>query len=376
MLFLQPEPSLKTEKAAARRWARQTRAAFTPEQWDAFGAAMAQRLCLLPQWQAAQTVFCFASHGPEPDTLPLLQAALAEGKQLCVPRCTGPGQMEAIPLGDLALLAPGSYGIPEPPAQLPPCPPAGIQLAVLPCLAAGLERYIDGYSLHYTWQMKEQDFVKFFRELSPGTISNKLVNSEESAFSHPSDVIKLMARDLYLHGFESVYCYLARDRMEGASLNRSGFFDIDWRPKLRLLSSAAAADAMKTRDFVRMAEPAEDVEAYLLQNNPAAPAGTPKYAVVLWKNGAAEAMNPDFTPGPTLEPATVHFRDGKVVKAVDWLLDEVPFTTASPQFEITERPLVVYCDELPSWPEVTRGEWLKKHRAYTVAASEAVVPAN
>ena len=244
------------------------------------------------------------------------------------------------------------------------------------CLAAGLERYIDGYSLHYTWQMKEQDFVKFFRELSPGTISNKLVNSEESAFSHPSDVIKLMARDLYLHGFESVYCYLARDRMEGASLNRSGFFDIDWRPKLRLLSLAAAADAMKTRDFVRMAEPAEDVEAYLLQNNPAAPAGTPKYAVVLWKNGAAEAMNPDFTPGPTLEPATVHFRDGKVVKAVDWLLDEVPFTTASPQFEITERPLVVYCDELPSWPEVTRGEWLKKHRAYTVAASEAVVPAN
>ena len=139
MLFLQPEPSLKTEKAAARRWARQTRAAFTPEQWAAFGAAIAQRLCLLPQWQAAQTVFCFASHGPEPDTLPLLQAALAEGKQLCVPRCTGPGQMEAIPLGDLALLAPGSYEIPEPPAQLPPCPPAGIQLAVLPCLAAGLD---------------------------------------------------------------------------------------------------------------------------------------------------------------------------------------------------------------------------------------------
>ena len=244
------------------------------------------------------------------------------------------------------------------------------------CLSAGLERYIDGYSLHYTWQMKEQDFVKFFRELSPGTVSDKLVNSEESAFSHPSDIIKLMARNLYLHRFESVYCYLARDRMEGASLNRSGFFDIDWRPKLRLLSLAAAADAMKTRNLVRMAEPAEDVEAYLLQNNPAAPAGSPKYAVVLWKNGAVEAMNPNFTPSPTLKPATVRFRDGKVVKAVDWLLDEVPFTAASPQFEITERPLVVYCDELPSWPEVTRSEWLKKHRACTVATSEAVVPAN
>ena len=137
MLFLQPEPSLKIEKAAARRWARQARAAFTPEQWAAFGAAMARQLCLLPAWQAARTVFCFASHGPEPDTLPLLQAALAEGKQLCLPRCTGPGQMEAIPLGDLALLAPGAYGIPEPPAHLPPCPPEGIQMAVLPCLAAG-----------------------------------------------------------------------------------------------------------------------------------------------------------------------------------------------------------------------------------------------
>ena len=80
MLFLQPEPSLKIEKTAARRWARQARAAFTPEQWAAFGAAMARQLCLLPAWQAARTVFCFASHGSEPDTLPLLQAALAEGK--------------------------------------------------------------------------------------------------------------------------------------------------------------------------------------------------------------------------------------------------------------------------------------------------------
>ncbi len=242
------------------------------------------------------------------------------------------------------------------------------------CLGLGLEKYINGYSLHYTWQMKEQDFVKFFRELSPGGISDKLVNSEESAFSHPSDVIKLMARDLYLHGFESVYCYLARDRMEGASLNRSGFFDIDWRPKLRLLSLAVAADAMKSRDLVRMAEPADNVEAYLLQNNSAAARGTPEYAIVMWKNGAVEAMNPNFTPGPTLTPADVLFHDGKVVCAMDWLLDEIPFNATAPRFEITERPIVIYCDELPSWPEVTREQWLKKHRLYTVAASEAVIP--
>ena len=131
---MQPEPSLKTEKAAARRWARQTRAAFTPEQRAAFGAAMAQRLCLLPQWQAAQTVFCFASQGPEPDTLPLLQAALAEGKQLCVPRCTGPGVMELRQIRSFEELVPGAYGILEPPMTAPLTDPDDVDLAILPCL--------------------------------------------------------------------------------------------------------------------------------------------------------------------------------------------------------------------------------------------------
>ena len=99
------------------------------------GEALCRRVLDMPQYRAAKTVFAFAGTGWEVDTAPLLRAALAAGKRLCVPLCAVPGQMEARLLRDLAELTPGAYGIPAPPEDAPLCPPEEIDFAAVPCLS-------------------------------------------------------------------------------------------------------------------------------------------------------------------------------------------------------------------------------------------------
>lgn len=128
---------LNTQKQAARRAARQQLAQISPQEFSAIGAAMWQTLQAQPAWQSAESVFCFVGALHEPDTMPILQGALSAGKQLLVPRIAGPGQMQLVPLQSLERLQPGAFGILEPPQALPAVPAgSGVQLAVLPCLAA------------------------------------------------------------------------------------------------------------------------------------------------------------------------------------------------------------------------------------------------
>lgn len=128
---------LNAQKQAARRAARQLLAQISPQEFSAIGAAMWQTLQAQPAWQSAESVFCFVGALHEPDTMPILQGALSAGKQLLVPRIAGPGQMQLVPLQSLGQLQLGAFGILEPPQALPAIPAgSGVQLAVLPCLAA------------------------------------------------------------------------------------------------------------------------------------------------------------------------------------------------------------------------------------------------
>ena len=128
---------LNAQKQAARRAARQQLAQISPQEFSAIGAAMWQTLQAQPAWQNAESVFCFVGALHEPDTMPILQGALLAGKQLLVPRIAGPGQMQLVPLQSLEQLQPGAFGILEPGQALPAVPAgSGVQLAVLPCLAA------------------------------------------------------------------------------------------------------------------------------------------------------------------------------------------------------------------------------------------------
>lgn len=118
-------------RAAIRALERQLPQAYK----ETADAAIAAHLLAMPEYQAAGTVFCFAGTPREIDTRPILAHALAAGKTLCLPLCTGDGLMELRRITSLADLGPGAYGILEPPADSPALDGDTVDFAVLPCLS-------------------------------------------------------------------------------------------------------------------------------------------------------------------------------------------------------------------------------------------------
>ena len=96
--------------------------------------AIAAHLLAMPEYQEADTVFCFVGTAREIDTRPVLADTLAAGKRLCVPLCTGKGLMELRQIQGLDELSPGAYGILEPAMDSPTVSLDDVDFAVLPCL--------------------------------------------------------------------------------------------------------------------------------------------------------------------------------------------------------------------------------------------------
>lgn len=119
--------------------------------------AIAAHLTAMPEYQAAGTIFCFVGTPHEIDTRPILENALAAGKRLCVPLCTGPGMMELRQISTLSQLSPGAYGIPEPPEDAPTVSVDETDFAILPCLTCNHlghrlgqgQGYYDRFLAHY-----------------------------------------------------------------------------------------------------------------------------------------------------------------------------------------------------------------------------------
>lgn len=119
--------------------------------------AIAAHLTAMPEYQAAGTIFCFVGTPHEIDTRPILENALATGKRLCVPLCTGPGMMELRQISTLSQLSPGAYGIPEPPEDAPTVSVDETDFAILPCLTCNHlghrlgqgQGYYDRFLAHY-----------------------------------------------------------------------------------------------------------------------------------------------------------------------------------------------------------------------------------
>ncbi len=128
--------SIREEKQALRQHIRKAMELLPPDYFHQAGEEMGRRIRETETYRQASTIFCFVSHGKEPDTLPLLEQILLDGKRLCVPLCKAPGIMEARQITSLSQLSLGAYGIPEPPADAPLLPPSAIHLALIPCLAA------------------------------------------------------------------------------------------------------------------------------------------------------------------------------------------------------------------------------------------------
>lgn len=102
---------LGDEKKSLRREALAARRALLPAYREEASAKMVAKLCALPLFQQAQTIFLYASMPDEVQTYGLMQKCLALGKTVALPKITGRRAMEAVAFSSLDDLEPGAYDI-------------------------------------------------------------------------------------------------------------------------------------------------------------------------------------------------------------------------------------------------------------------------
>lgn len=127
---------IQERKAAMRRAVRSRAAGLSPDYLRRADAGICRGLLGLPEVARAGVIFAFYPAAGEPQLMPVLAELGRQGKTLLLPRCIGPGVMEARRAGDLSCLAPGRYGIPEPGEGCPVVPWGEVEFAILPCVTA------------------------------------------------------------------------------------------------------------------------------------------------------------------------------------------------------------------------------------------------
>ena len=128
--------TISAQKKLLRRDLLRLLWAIPEREKQASDEAIRLRLASLPQYQQATSLFIFVGDGWEVDTWPLIEAALAEGKQIAVPRCLPGGLMEACLIrsrGELRQTPP--LGLWEPGAGAAVLPTSQIDFALIPCIA-------------------------------------------------------------------------------------------------------------------------------------------------------------------------------------------------------------------------------------------------
>lgn len=103
----------------------------------------------MPEYKQAKTIFCFVGTEGEINTMPVIEEAMANGKCVGAPVCTGPGLMEARRIRRTEDLMPGSFGLLEPGADAALILPEEIDLAVVPCLSCSHDGRRLGYGGGY-----------------------------------------------------------------------------------------------------------------------------------------------------------------------------------------------------------------------------------
>lgn len=156
------------DKHALRKHIAEKRAVLSDEYLRSAGKVIASKAASSEAFKGAQCVFIYASCKGEPDTYALIKEALAAGKTVLVPKCRKKPHMDAVRIFSEDDLAPGSYGICEPFSD-EPYPKDRIDLAVIPCVSAGLNgRRLGHGGGYYDVFLKDTKAVKMclcFKEL-------------------------------------------------------------------------------------------------------------------------------------------------------------------------------------------------------------------
>ena len=106
------------DKAALRRQIRDQKRAMTEDQINAASARLGELFADTEQYRNAKTIYGYLPYNQEVRTVPMLERALKDGKQVAVPKVYG-DEMKFIYLTDLSQVEKGYAGIPEPIANTP-----------------------------------------------------------------------------------------------------------------------------------------------------------------------------------------------------------------------------------------------------------------
>ena len=138
------EQSLKSE---LRRRKKLETAALSNEYIRESDAAIEKKLLSMPEYTAAQSVFCYYSVGREAATHGIMRQTLAYGKALALPVTLPGGEMYFARVSSLDELTAGIFGIPEPIGE--PATPEPGDIIIVPALCADLEGNRIGHGAGY-----------------------------------------------------------------------------------------------------------------------------------------------------------------------------------------------------------------------------------
>lgn len=101
------------DKKALRKEIRDKKRAMTSEQIESASARLAELFLNSDAYRDAKTIYGYLPYNQEVRTVPILEQAVRDGKQVAVPKVYGE-EMRFILMEDLSKVATGYAGIPEP----------------------------------------------------------------------------------------------------------------------------------------------------------------------------------------------------------------------------------------------------------------------
>lgn len=105
-------------KSELRRMIRDRKRTMTETQIVEASRQLGEKFAACEQYRNAKTIYGYMPYNQEVRTVPMLERAMAEGKQVAVPKVYG-DTMKFILVTDLTQMEKSDYGIPEPVADGP-----------------------------------------------------------------------------------------------------------------------------------------------------------------------------------------------------------------------------------------------------------------
>ncbi len=178
--------TIASQKQHSRKLLRALRRDLPEAEVTWWSLAMARQLAKLSVYREATQLFGFVgSKDNEPQTLPMLNKALQQGKSVWLPVVTGPGQMRWAPYQAGAPLHRSRWGILEPDLKATTAPPQATTTSC--CLVPGLAFTPDGYRLGYGGGFYDR-FLTDFPGVTIGLCFEALLQSELPVEAHDQRV--------------------------------------------------------------------------------------------------------------------------------------------------------------------------------------------